>query len=87
MLTPEQKLEAERKLKGMNEELAKEEQLKSTISTSPPYPEKTAKSIKDAISSMKEDPKRQLELLRKVANQDVPAQLCSCPARSAFSRE
>ena len=34
MLTPEQKAEAEKKLKNMNDELAKEEQVKITVSIS-----------------------------------------------------
>lgn len=33
MLTKEQKAEAEKKLKNMNEEMALEEQLKATVST------------------------------------------------------
>ena len=65
----------------MNEEITYEEQLKSTASIASNYLEKSTRSINELITSLKEDPKRQLEILRKLANQEVTSVLFSSPQK------
>ena len=65
MLTAEQKAEAEKKLKNINEELSNEEEVKGKI-------KKSVKIINDTIASLKTDPKKQIEFLKSMANQSLP---------------
>jgi hypothetical protein len=55
--------------------LAIEEELKSTVSMFHIYLEKSTKIISEAINSISNDPKKQLELLKNLANNVVKSSI------------